>query len=586
MYKPIKRMMAVLLVLIFALSSFPSALATEIVSDNTGTFRCDWFDESITYPYTYSDEWFSESSYDYNHDLATLSLCFSMASFESFNEEKPDENIRLMLEECGFDVQSYGYDTEGYDTVGVAFGKKAVSYNGTDYTLIIAAIRSGNYGMEWGGNMRIGTGVNHKGFDMAKELILQYLNDYITRNEIGENVKLLIPGYSRGASIANLTAASLDDGSYVNSLAGETDNIASLRLSKDNLYTYTFEAPQCTKSKDATDVVYSNIFNIVNPNDYVTKFVMDDWGFSYYGIEYSLPCAESCNTYNYYYKKICTEFDSMMSETGKKSGDYFYDRETSKSANATLDFIFAELSKNILISQEYYSEHYENAVIFIAGQYLGKKLGGTDAAKTVGTVIVATAIGIAPSNLEKIKSNGYRTYLSKYISESEAGANMTDSQIESLLDLLIKLIELINNNTYNVLSLLTQPKTILYVHQPYIALTWMRVLNADDIERMNNSDGAVISLDYYSLDIKHNTIGKLTANYNESDGYVQWGSADSNIATVDKNGNVSGGIKGSTIVTATLYDRNGNEIAKTSAKITVHMNIIQSIFYTIRSITG
>lgn len=51
-----------------------------------------------------------------------------------------------------------------------------------------------------------------------------------------------------------------------------------------NIYVYTFEAPQCTKKNGVDDSIYGNIVNIMNPNDYVPKFVMKDWGV------YSLWC--------------------------------------------------------------------------------------------------------------------------------------------------------------------------------------------------------------------------------------------------------------------------------------------------------
>ena len=42
-------------------------------------FRCDWFDETIIYPYEYSDDYFTGNAYDYNHVLALYALCVSIA---------------------------------------------------------------------------------------------------------------------------------------------------------------------------------------------------------------------------------------------------------------------------------------------------------------------------------------------------------------------------------------------------------------------------------------------------------------------------------------------------------------------------
>ena len=64
--------------------------------------------------------------------------------------------------------------------------------------------------------------------------------------------------------------------------------------------------------------------NIMNPNDYVPNFVMKDWGFTRYGVEYYLPSAENCANYSSYYENVCKTFDTLMEDTGKKSSSNFY----------------------------------------------------------------------------------------------------------------------------------------------------------------------------------------------------------------------------------------------------------------------
>ena len=586
MHSIIKKIAAIILSAVIAFTSFGAITASAVNSAETdnGTFRCDWFDESIVYPYTYSDEWFSQSSYEYNHSLATLSLDFAMASFESFDTENPDENIRDMLTQCGFEVTSYGYDTEGYDTVGVAFGQKNIKLDGNEYTLIAAPIRSGNYGMEWGGNLRVGKGINHKGFDMAKELVIQYLNEYLATADIEHEIKLLIPGYSRGASISDLTVASLDDGSYKSALNGDTDYIAQSNIKKENLYSYTFEAPQCTKNENAHDEIYSNIFNIINPNDYVPKFIMDSWGFTHFGNQYYLPCADNCADYDSYYSKVCKEFDTMMADTGKKSSAYFYTKEDSISAEAIVDYIFDGLSKKVMISQEYFADTYEDDIVYLAGQYISQKKGADEIAYTAGIVFVATVLCATPKNMEKVRNNGYLEYLAANISESNIGDGRTDSQIKASMDLLGYTLEYFNNNTYNIFALMGQLKTLLYVHQPYIALTWMRVLNADDM-RQKNSDKDKIGVNCDSLNLKYNTNALVRAEYDSSGGNkVVWTSDNPTVASVSDEGVVRAGIKGTATITAKLVGPDGSVISTAQTKVSVHMNVLQFIFYSIQNL--
>lgn len=568
------------LIIIFStVGIFPVSAKKDDVETDADTFRCDWFSDSFIYPFEYDDSYFDGSSFDYNHELATYALCVSMASFGSFDEEHKDGNISDILQKCGYEVTSYGYDTEGYDTVGVAFGRREINIGNEPFTVVIVAVRSGNYGMEWGGNMRIGMGENHLGFDLSKQLVIKYLNEYIAENPIDGKVKMLISGYSRGASIANLVAAELNDGRYVNSLKNKENSLRTLDLTADNLYTYTFEAPRCTKDENAHDSVYSNIFNFVNPNDYVPKFVMSEWGFTHYGAEYNFPSADNCEDYDAHYTALCNEFDSMMKSNGVKAKDCFYDEESSISVNSTWDYFFNKFATTLIPSREDYVEKYENGIVTIAGQYLGQKLGGLDAAKTAGACFVALAIALIPSNYEKIQSDGFKTYLAEKISESDAGAYLSDDEIANMLDLIISFIELVHDNTHNLLSLFKQIKTVIYVHQPYTALSWMRSLTEDDIKSINKDEAAPLKLSTPSLSALHKVNYKIEAEYDKSLGTIVWSSDNPEVASVSDNGVITGGREGTAEVTATLVSADGEVIDSESAVVTVSMNVVQVALY-------
>ena len=89
------KLIAALLAVAVFLSVFPVTAGAE--KTVTGTYQCDWFDESLFYPYEYEDEWFSGSAYEYCHELALLALNVSMASFNSFDNADRDGNIEKML---------------------------------------------------------------------------------------------------------------------------------------------------------------------------------------------------------------------------------------------------------------------------------------------------------------------------------------------------------------------------------------------------------------------------------------------------------------------------------------------------------
>ncbi len=580
-----KKIIAVILAVITIFSSFLMSTETFAKDNNfESEFRCDWFDETIIYPYKYSDSYFLGNTFDYNHELALFSLCVSMASFGSFDKEKPDENIRNMLEECGYTVKSYGYDTEGYDTVGLAIGSKNIELDGETVTVLIATIRSGNYGMEWGGNLRLGTEGNHEGFEISKNTAVHYLNDYFADFEPAGKVKMLLPGYSRGSSIANLLAAELIDKSYVEVLNGEKDNISKVDFSAKNLCAYLYEPPQCTPDINAGDNIYRSIFNIVNPNDYVPMFVMDDFNFTLYGKKFYLPSASRCSNYDDYYNLAMKEFDSFMSHTGKKAKDFFYNSEDSISCEVIFKNVFSYLATDVMLDRETYTEKYEGALIFFTGQYLGKKRTVKDLAKTLGTMGVATALALIPSNYEKVKSEGFRAYLGDYIESSSAGGELSDTEVEGLIDLVLELLELIKTHKTSVKSLLTQMKTVLNVHQPYVTMTWMRALTAEDILEINSDVDNALRLSCNQLTLKYDTYGKLDTDFDEDGGYVRWYSRNEDVAYVEeKTGEIYANSKGTTTIMAVLYSLDNEIIAVDYATVSVDANVIQVFLYKVKN---
>lgn len=577
------KFIAALLTVVITLSSMPFMAKAE--KKASGTYQCDWFDESLYYPYDYDDGWFSGDSYEYNHKLALLALNISMASFNSFNKDDRSENIRAMLENCGFKTKSYGYGTEGYDTAAVEMARKTVTKNGESCTVVIAAIRSGNYGMEWGGNMRIGSGENHLGFDIAKETVLNYINDYFADEKISGRVKLLIPGYSRGGSIANLIGAELDDGSYRKSLK-KADNIKNISLAKNDIYVYTFEAPQCTKKSGADGKIYGNIFNIMNPNDYVPKFVMKDWGFSRYGVEYYLPSAENCSNYSSYYENVCKTFDTLMEDTDKKSDSNFYSEEDSRSVGAMFDSLMSKLADSVFKDQQHYAENFEDGLVFIAGQYIGKKLNAGNAMKTLGVIIAAVALGIIPTNMDTIKSDGFRAYLASRIAESDASSNLTKPQIQGIIDAMIALLEFARENRSDVKALLGQLNTVLNVHQPYVTLSWMRSIGQDDMLKINGETEKPLHVSFNRIDLRYKANARITADYDSSLGSLRWSSDSDNVVSVDKDGFITAKGDGDAIITVELRSDDGRLIDSERVRVTVHMNTLEAFVTTVKNILG
>lgn len=224
----------------------------------------------------WSDDYFSLPSDEYNHSLAQCSAALSGAVYiASFNK-----SLETPLVEMGFDNISIFYSSptrEMPDTVTYAFASKELS-DGTALCLII--IKGTGSNAEWYSNFNIATGSVHQGFSVAADLVEQSFKEYTAANE-HENVKVLVTGHSRGAAVANMLGARL------NKVYG-----------KERVYAYTFATPSVT-CEDFASEEYSNIFNIINPEDFVTSVPLKLWGYKRYGVDLFLP-TKNIDTYGNY----------------------------------------------------------------------------------------------------------------------------------------------------------------------------------------------------------------------------------------------------------------------------------------------
>ena len=65
---------------------------------------------------------------------------------------------------------------------------------------------------------------------------------------------------------------------------------ASGMFRQEDIYAYTFATPAAVKHPPA--VGYENIFNIINPMDFVPQVMPSDWGYGRFGTDLFLPTEE------------------------------------------------------------------------------------------------------------------------------------------------------------------------------------------------------------------------------------------------------------------------------------------------------
>ena len=245
-----------------------------------------------------SDGYFKKASSTYNPHLATLSMVFANATMpagdpDSENDTDWFEDQPRRLNEfftaihfTDFEVNNYYKESSSTKSIGVGAAKKEID----DFTVIAVGIRSGGYYREWANNVWLGDGSKsdymHEGWYNAAHNVLNFLDGYITKNVTTSKIKIWIAGFSRGGATANITAGLLDNKID----KGENIFKSNVTLNHDDLYAYTFEAPQGANINSKTvkapnDAIYNNIWNIINPNDVVPKVAMSQWGFTRFGTD-------------------------------------------------------------------------------------------------------------------------------------------------------------------------------------------------------------------------------------------------------------------------------------------------------------
>ena len=291
--------MAVLLVFLFCALFSRTAYAEDLEgSFPYETSGVSGRQEQTELEYIYRDSFFSETSYRMNPDLARMSLRLAVAGFGA-GEKSDASNLLALFDrlDIRYDENTVHYTQPGPDTIGYAYGVREI---GDGESLIVAVVRGGNYQTEWAGNFTLGMSVDHEGFRSCADLVANDLAEYIRQMPEGRKVSVLLTGYSRGAAVSNLAAASLDK------LASEA-RLGS--VSPENIYAYCFACPRNTmRTKEAAEELYANIVSFVHPADPVPKVAPGEWGYGRFGTTYLLPTSITDDDYAAYHEAFLTLF--------------------------------------------------------------------------------------------------------------------------------------------------------------------------------------------------------------------------------------------------------------------------------------
>lgn len=314
---------------------------------------------------------FSPDATGYNLKLAQASLAMAAAAFSSPGASyaasgdeaaaKRSANLKAAYEKLEFsemEFHNYGEPlnkTDDYVAYGIA--KKEITVNDATWTLFAVQIRVSGYAGEWVSNFHIDPypigGVNYsEGFGKPAQEIYGKLKTEIdkislpgegqtTGGDQTKNVKIWISGFSRAAAVSN-------------ALAGElTRNADTLKLSKDNIYAYTFATPNdvLINSSENVETDYTNIHNTLNPCDIVPVVPMSvnlyGWNYGRYGTTHYFNYGE----YDSGERTLITDkYQAITHDT--------YNPYTPKPDTAPLPVIFELCFSQTVSSGEYIKNFY------------------------------------------------------------------------------------------------------------------------------------------------------------------------------------------------------------------------------------
>lgn len=279
---------------------------------------------------SFYQDWFKADSDLYNHNLCQLCSQFIMIGYDTEIEDAEKTTgfdctkvaLKSALEAIGMKGIVINPRTE-YDQVNFFFSNRDIVVAGKEYTLVFAGMIGSHY-EQWYSNFDSGKGRIHKGFNNARYYVYEKLRRYIDAlNTDRKNIKLLLTGHSRGAATANLLAAQM--------IAEE------IYVKKENIYTYTFATPNPTMLDERNDLIYNRIYNIVNPEDFVTYCMPKEWGFGRYGTTLALPNKDNVENFSKFLKNMNAYFYNFYDH--KK---YVPFKNGQKTVNKLVESIYTE----------------------------------------------------------------------------------------------------------------------------------------------------------------------------------------------------------------------------------------------------
>ncbi len=333
------------------------------------------------YAVDFDDSAFPEDAGVYSHDLCRMSLGMALASFRPADPEgDQDVNIRAFFEQAGFEdlrTDQYG-QTTGENTIGTAIASKRITCGEKPFTLVAVAVCGGGYRDEWLSNFKVGnpgdrTAIkHHQGFYEAALKVEARLEEYI--GGLDGDVRVWFAGFSRGAAVANLSAAL----SVQHGLADSGD-----------VFAYTFATPANTRDLSAGSDAYRGFYSITGMFDIVPKVPLSKWGFTRYGRTLTLPSLESDGDYALFFDRATAWSKENLGDPFFRSGFVNYSLEKILDS---LAIIFPTAADYVEIMQQRAMDLWKDKGNMLEMIRLLSQISGEMAASAVNTSYLETIL--------------------------------------------------------------------------------------------------------------------------------------------------------------------------------------------------
>jgi Listeria-Bacteroides repeat domain (List_Bact_rpt). len=452
----------------------------------------------------YTDEYFDNTSYDYNPSLAMASICLGMALCDSNVIDYPDRWIhaRDLLIEMEFDgiTANDGLMYEPtVDNVGILAANKAYD---SDTTLIVLALRAGDYRSEWANNFIVNKSGDAVGFANSKDVSINFLNEYITDNNITGNIKLWVFGYSRTASIANLVAGELNNKPSVLN--------KNVTLKHENMYAYCFGNMMAgINHGNTTNMVagHENIHNVVNYDDMVTKSFSAAHGFGLYGQVHWLPNIVFDDDFKSKYEKFLIEYENfeINSDTFERNKGYtllpktlalsnllvgqdaLQDRINQYPMGAFVDEFFSIFYSEVIKSREEYTDNLQNMVSILFTTIYGTTFDGINSdsigrfiesfIKKLFTPDILTRLVLSQTSVSQDAFGYSNEIINSLLTQSlnEVGINnLSPMEFKNIVDSTLELIaKTLMNCPDHFITFIDGFMSILSKHYPRLTYSWL-----------------------------------------------------------------------------------------------------------------